>query len=315
MIASLFVFSNESNRFEASKSTLLNPKSQLYLADEIVVNPRNNESCLKVQESLSKIPEHKNKSASLKEVITLSIADICNQELVGMGDVFKIRMIRPVKGEHKSFFNLRTHQRIDQLVEKSRVGIPLSLLASYAIIKAYPKSIKFFENEELNGVLGLREFNQKIIHPEEWTDYGEGLDQEMSLGMSAISYYTISRSQGSSDYDSFLYTMVMSSFVWETGIHSLINEDFSEDSVDPLLNSLLGEIFQKLYSKLEKNRGLIFGSENLGSTILTLMAPAESISQKINMSLKRKLIKESKAEYHFSTGKNARIGFRYSAKF
>lgn len=96
-------------------------------------------------------------------------------------------------------------------------------------------------------------------------------------------YYIVARESGYNQWNSFVYSFLMSTFYWEYGIEAIAEVPSIQDIiVTPVGGWLYGEwAFQKKRSIVE-NDGLVWGSSGLGSTALFFLDPVDSIDQWIN---------------------------------
>lgn len=93
-------------------------------------------------------------------------------------------------------------------------------------------------------------------------------------------YYVIARSSGYNQWNSFVYSLLMSTFLYEYGIEAMCERPSIQDIiVTPLGGWLYGEWAYQKKMQILDNNGEVMGSKSLGSTALLLLDPIGKISQ------------------------------------
>ncbi|WP_304545217.1 DUF3943 domain-containing protein [Sulfurimonas microaerophilic] len=92
-------------------------------------------------------------------------------------------------------------------------------------------------------------------------------------------YYTMARGYGISPKGSFLYSVFLSTVVWEYGYEAFAEIPSWQDLVStPLIGSLMGEGFYYMEKIIDKNDGKVLNSETLGDISYFLLNPIGNIS-------------------------------------
>ena len=87
-------------------------------------------------------------------------------------------------------------------------------------------------------------------------------------------YYMVARDDGYGVWESFAYSVMLSSFFWEYGYEAFAEIPSTQDLIaTPVIGSLLGEGFFYLEKELDKNHGLIWGSKILGNISYFFLNP------------------------------------------
>ncbi|WP_020584224.1 DUF3943 domain-containing protein [Endozoicomonas elysicola] len=93
-------------------------------------------------------------------------------------------------------------------------------------------------------------------------------------------YYVMARSSGYNQWNSFVYSFLMSTFLYEYGIEAMCERPSIQDIiVTPLGGWLYGEWAYQKKLKILDNDSEVMGSKGLGSTVLFLLDPVGKISQ------------------------------------
>lgn len=96
-------------------------------------------------------------------------------------------------------------------------------------------------------------------------------------------YYQMARKSGYNQWDSFLYTTVMSTFFWEYGIEAFAERPSVQDLiVTPLGGWLYGEFAYRYEQRIEENDKRVLGSRTLGHLSLFLLDPIDHMGQGVN---------------------------------
>ena len=105
-------------------------------------------------------------------------------------------------------------------------------------------------------------------------------------------YYQVARKSGYRQWDSFLYSTLMSTFYWEYGIESFAEAPSIQDLIiTPVLGWVYGEWAFTTEMDIRANNDEVFGSSILGATALILLDPVDSLSVGINNLFGKEIIK------------------------
>lgn len=96
-------------------------------------------------------------------------------------------------------------------------------------------------------------------------------------------YYSIARHSGSSAMESFAFSVICSTFLWEYGIEAIPERPSLNDLfATPILGSLLGELSYRLSQSLENNGGRLLGSPALGAVARAVVDPGYFLAQALD---------------------------------
>ncbi|RHW77124.1 DUF3943 domain-containing protein [Colwellia sp. RSH04] len=105
-------------------------------------------------------------------------------------------------------------------------------------------------------------------------------------------YYQVARKSGYRQWDAFLYSTLMSTFYWEYGIESFAEVPSIQDLViTPVLGWAYGEWAYNTEMDIREDGGTIWGSSALGSTVLAILDPVDSLSVGVNNLFGREIIR------------------------
>ncbi len=131
-------------------------------------------------------------------------------------------------------------------------------------------------------------------------------------------YYMSARGSGFSWWESFLYSGVLSTFMWEYGIEAFMEVPSWQDLiVTPVTGSALGECFYLLKGEIVRNDKRILQSRFLGVTSLILMDPVNEITDVLGYETKHKVeINSSLVPLPaFDAGSKTVMGFQLQLTF
>jgi hypothetical protein len=105
-------------------------------------------------------------------------------------------------------------------------------------------------------------------------------------------FYITARKAGYRQWDSFIYSFLLSTFYWEYGLEAFAEVPSLQDLVvTPVLGWVYGEWAFVTEREIWAGGGTVWGSEYLGNFALFLLDPIDSIGRNINALLGRDLIK------------------------
>lgn len=129
-------------------------------------------------------------------------------------------------------------------------------------------------------------------------------------------YYMTARSSGFNIFESFSYSVVMSTIFWEYGIESFAEIPSTQDLIfTPIIGSVVGEIFFITKKRIMRHDKKVLKSRFLGITCLFIIDPFNTILDGFNYKEKVKT-QVSIAPVGFDPSANKMIwGLNFSASF
>jgi len=104
-------------------------------------------------------------------------------------------------------------------------------------------------------------------------------------------YYQMARKSGYNERDGFVYSVMMSTFLWEYGVEAFAQRPSIQDLiVTPVGGWLYGEWAYRKEKTIISNEGRVMGSKFVGSLSRFLLDPVESIGRGINRLVGREWI-------------------------
>ncbi|MEL0630857.1 DUF3943 domain-containing protein [Psychromonas aquatilis] len=105
-------------------------------------------------------------------------------------------------------------------------------------------------------------------------------------------YYQTARKSGYRQWDSFLYSTLMSTVFWEYGVEAFAETPSMQDLVvTPVLGWVYGEWAFNKEREIWSNGGTVWGREDLGNLALFLLDPIDSVGRNVNRLFGRDVIK------------------------
>lgn len=104
-------------------------------------------------------------------------------------------------------------------------------------------------------------------------------------------YYQAARKSGYRQWDSFVYSFLMSTFYWEYGLEAFAEIPSIQDLVvTPVLGWAWGEWAYQTEQDIRRQGGRVMGSETLGAISMAVLDPVDSLGRGINELFGREII-------------------------
>lgn len=104
-------------------------------------------------------------------------------------------------------------------------------------------------------------------------------------------YYQVARKSGYRQWDSFMYSMLMSTFYWEYGLEAFAEVPSIQDLVvTPVGGWLWGEWSYQKEKQIRHNGGTVWGSRAWGDVALFLLDPVDTIGVGINKLMGKEVV-------------------------
>ncbi|MCJ2376131.1 DUF3943 domain-containing protein [Vibrio sp. ZSDZ34] len=105
-------------------------------------------------------------------------------------------------------------------------------------------------------------------------------------------YYQAARKSGYRQWDSFIYSAMMSTFYWEYGIEAFAEVPSIQDLfVTPILGWVYGEWAYNKEQEIRLTGGTVWGSKSLGNVSLFLLDPVDSLGNGVNHIAGREIVR------------------------
>jgi len=161
------------------------------------------------------------------------------------------------------------------------------MLTTIGILFMLPESITKWEDDQANGDDLGGKWKQNI-QDGPVIDEDEFAINYIGHPVSGAIYYSMARNDGFDQFQSFMFSFVMSSFVWECGYEAFAEIPSIQDLIStPIIGALMGEYMYYLEKELDKNSGIIWGSSSLGNVSYFFLNPmgrmAEGLSDWLDL--------------------------------
>jgi len=105
-------------------------------------------------------------------------------------------------------------------------------------------------------------------------------------------YYQVARKSGYRQWDSFIYSFLMSTFYWEYGVEAFAEKPSAQDlAVTPLMGWVYGEWAYQTERGIRDRDNKVLGSKILGGTALFLLDPIDTLGRGVNRVAGRRWVK------------------------
>ncbi|HEY5653264.1 MAG TPA: DUF3943 domain-containing protein, partial [Pontiella sp.] len=119
-------------------------------------------------------------------------------------------------------------------------------------------------------------------------------------------YYQVARKSGYRQWDSFIYSALMSTFYWEYGVEAFAEVPSVQDLViTPVLGWVYGEWAYQTEIKIREQNNTVLGSKILGNTSLFLLDPIDTIGQGLNRIVGHKLVRSGYSYFTYTVIPNS----------
>ncbi|MFK0571033.1 DUF3943 domain-containing protein [Endozoicomonas sp.] len=170
---------------------------------------------------------------------------------------------------------------------KLMFGLGVGVVAALAVM---PESFTNWDKDEL-----------KNFHKKWWDNVSSGpVMDEDEWFLNYVThpyfggvYYIVARESGYDQWNSFVYSFLMSTFYWEYGIEAIAEVPSIQDIIiTPVGGWLYGEWAYQKKLTIRDNDNLVWDSPTLGSTALFFLDPVDSIDQWINGGREEPLVED-----------------------
>ena len=152
------------------------------------------------------------------------------------------------------------------------------MISTVIVLWMMPESVSKWDHDALEQKSLGERWKEHVKEGPVW-DHDEFAINYIGHPVSGAWYYTAARGYGISPESSFLYSVFLSSFMWEYGYEAFAEIPSWQDLFStPVIGSLMGEGFCYLEKKIDKNDGKVLGSKTLGSISYFLLNPIGNIS-------------------------------------
>ena len=161
------------------------------------------------------------------------------------------------------------------------------MITTIGILYMLPESITKWDPEEANGQDLGKKWKDNISDAP-IIDKDEFAINYIGHPVSGAVYYTMARNDGLEPFESFMFSFIMSSFVWESGYEAFAEIPSIQDLIStPIVGALMGEYMYYLEQELDKNSGIVWGSTSLGNVSYFFLNPmgrmAEGLSDWLDL--------------------------------
>jgi len=234
-------------------------------AKVVTIDTRDQASCLKLKSRLEQAGSAANEQ----------LKDICVQD---EENPYTSVMIQNDQYRQRISFDGLTEPQ--KKIAKQTRNMSVLGAGMVGLIYMLPESVSKWDKEEI-GSIGSKYMDNVKAGPV-W-DKDDWAINYIGHPYSGAIYYVTARHAGLNKWQSFGYSVFMSTVFWEYGFEAVAETPSIQDLViTPVLGSLLGELFIHWEGKIEANNGELMGSKTAGSVALALMDPAGALLDGVN---------------------------------
>ncbi len=187
-----------------------------------------------------------------------------------------------------SLFDEQNGENSERLWSQSKVLFGLSLGVA-GVIAILPEETSNWGDSN-NGSL-IEKWVDNITEGPSWDRDGPIMNYIGHPYFGGV-YYLVARKSGYRQWDSFIYSAMMSTFFWECGIESFAEVPSIQDIVvTPVAGWVVGEWFYQQEQMIRINNDTLLGSEILGNVALIMLDPIDALGIGINKLFGQEIIK------------------------
>jgi hypothetical protein len=162
-------------------------------------------------------------------------------------------------------------------------------LAKFGVLWASPESFSNWDKDEVREKGWGKSWIDNVKAGPVKDEDGFFLNGVMHPYGGAI-YYMSARGSGYRWWESFIYSGLLSTFMWEYGLEAFVEIPSWQDLIiTPVVGSALGEGFFIAKGKIIANNKRVLNSRFLGVTSLILMDPVNEITDALGYKTKHKV--------------------------
>jgi hypothetical protein len=219
-----------------------------------------------------------------------------------------------------SLFSPQNGEDADRVISQTETVIA-SGLGIVAILGTMPSSVTNWEEDDENDL--STKWSDNISYGPVW-DRDDWYLNYLAHPYFGGVFYQSARKSGYRQWDSFIYSFMMSTFYWEYGIEAFAEKPSIQDLViTPTLGWLYGEWAFNTERDIWLNGGTVLGSEILGNISLFFLDPIDSIGRNLNYLFGEDILKagtgyltfQQEANSPFSEKTEAQIGLNVRYRF
>lgn len=162
----------------------------------------------------------------------------------------------------------------DYLIGQTYTILGLSV-ATVGLMTFLPESVTKWEKDGDNKV--FEKWKDNVSSGPTWDRDEHYLNYIMHPYFGGV-YYTAARHAGFNEFESFLYSGVMSTFFWEYGVEAFAEVPSWQDLfVTPFFGAVVGELMFEAEQEIVDTGGEVWGSPTMGNVTLFLLNPVGHI--------------------------------------
>lgn len=217
-----------------------------------------------------------------------------------------------------SLFNTKNGEDSERLIDHTYTvfGLGIGVIATLTVM---PESMTNWDKEDADV---FKKWRDHVAEGPVWDRDKAWLNYAAHPYFGGV-FYQSARKSGYRQWDSFLYSAMMSTFYWEFGIESFAEVPSIQDLiVTPVIGWVYGEWAYQTEREIWLDGGTLLGSEILGNTSLFLLDPVDSIGRNINALFGRDIIKAGtgyftfqQSELPYGDATENQIGLKISYQF
>ncbi|MCF6222369.1 MAG: DUF3943 domain-containing protein [Flavobacteriaceae bacterium] len=162
-------------------------------------------------------------------------------------------------------------------------------LVSFGVLWVLPESFTNWDKEEILDYGLFNKWKDNVKAGPVWDKDDFFLNYIMHPWAGGV-YYMSARGSGYKIWESFVYSALMSTFMWEYGVEAFAEIPSIQDLiVTPVLGSILGEQFFRWKGNIIRNERKVLNSRFLGATSLFVMDPFNQVLDSFGYKTKHKI--------------------------
>lgn len=150
-------------------------------------------------------------------------------------------------------------------------------VATVGLMTMLPESITKWDEEDRDIANLGKKWADNVSDGPVWDRDEHFLNYVMHPYFGGV-YYTAARHAGFNEFDSFLYSAVLSTFFWEYGVEAFAEVPSWQDLfITPFFGAVVGELMFETEQDIVASGGEVMGSETMGDVTLFFLNPVGHI--------------------------------------
>lgn len=155
------------------------------------------------------------------------------------------------------------------------------IVVTFFVLLAMPRSFTGWDDDSINLCAFIRKWKKNVKQKPEW-DTNKWIFNYIAHPYCGAIYYMIPKSNNFSNGNSFVYSVFVSTVLWEYGVEAFAEIPSIQDLIiTPIGGYFVGKKFNRMTKKIISNNKKLMNSKKMGKLAIFLMNPINIIAKRI----------------------------------